>query len=83
MFVISQQKVYSSEKYLLNGEDVMICLNKSETCVNKCDVIKRVLYSDVVESYLTLVGLIVSILSLTVTLIVYTAFPLKYSWEIF
>jgi hypothetical protein len=74
LYILSHKKVYSTEDYLLNGTDVYICLNKTETCVSNCDT-KSAYFSDIVESYMTLVGLIVSIISLAITLAVYVAFP--------
>ncbi|XP_060599753.1 adhesion G protein-coupled receptor E3-like [Ruditapes philippinarum] len=75
LFIHSHNKHYSTEKYHVKGNSVFICVNESQTCANDCKTSKYVSYTDIVESDLTLLCLVVSILSLAVTLAVYVAFP--------
>ncbi|XP_045197991.2 uncharacterized protein LOC123552405 [Mercenaria mercenaria] len=75
LLIFSHRKVYSKEQFHVNGSDVFICLNKTHQCLHDCSATNPRFYSDIVEGYMTLVGLTVSILALAITLAVYVAFP--------
>ncbi|XP_045197990.2 uncharacterized protein LOC123552404 [Mercenaria mercenaria] len=75
LFLFSHRKIYSMDQLHWSGSDVFICLGEIHNCSEDCKRSEFVFHSDAVESYLTLVGLVVSILSLTITLVVYIAFP--------
>lgn len=73
VFVFLHQKVYTNAEFQMIGSDIYVCLDKRHACLSDC---KTVMFqSDVVESYLSLAGLIISVVALTVTLTVYIAFP--------
>lgn len=74
VFVFLHQKVYTNTEFQMIGADVFVCLTKRQACLPDCKTTKVMFQSDVVENYLSLIGLI-SIVALAVTLSVYVAYP--------
>ncbi|KAL4231833.1 hypothetical protein ACF0H5_009409 [Mactra antiquata] len=77
ILITSQNKIYSGEDFITNGSDVFMCSDKFSPCSEEnCDSDAYVRFEfNAVESYMSLIGMIISIVALTITLSVYIAFP--------
>lgn len=74
LFILSQDKVYIAGEYTKNGSDVFICLDRNQSCLHDCNTPGVKFNFDKAESLLSTIGLIISIVSLTVTFIIYVCF---------
>ncbi|XP_060606113.1 G-protein coupled receptor Mth-like [Ruditapes philippinarum] len=75
LFVLSNNKTYLKEEFRLIENNVFICVTKTDqNCSHNCDNENSIFQFDIIESYLSMIGLIISIASLAITLIVYATF---------
>lgn len=74
LFMFSSQKVYNKSEYFELESGTFICYEELSNCLSGC---KRnmVFQSDIVESYVTLVLLVVSLTALAFNFFVYCCFP--------
>lgn len=73
-----RELIFNETEYVKNGSDVFVCLEKTniDTADKLNGTFKLTLYHfDEVESYVSLVGVILSILASSITLMVYIIFP--------
>ncbi|KAL4233526.1 hypothetical protein ACF0H5_008207 [Mactra antiquata] len=68
--VIFRQRVYNETEYIRNGSDIFLCLTTDASPPHE----RLLQASDQFENYLSLIGLIISIVSLLVTVIIYLTF---------
>ncbi|WAR07821.1 MTH2-like protein [Mya arenaria] len=74
LFIPSAQETYNESQFHQNGTDVFICHSENNTCV-QCDLVHVRFNFDESEVYLSTIGLVISILSLLLTVIIYSTFP--------
>ncbi|XP_045197929.2 probable G-protein coupled receptor Mth-like 11 [Mercenaria mercenaria] len=74
LYLISDNKTYSREEFQVIGSDAFICLQTIRNCSHECDEPESLFQFNMIESYMSLVGLIISICSLAITLLVYITF---------
>lgn len=74
LLILSQEKVYSEREYKINGSDVFICLDRNQSCLYDCEQPGVRFDFNEVESVISLIGLIISLVSLTLTFIIYISF---------
>ena len=74
LFILAQDKVYESGEYTINGTDVFICLDRNQSCLHDCDTPDETFNFDEAEGLVSMIGLIISITSLSFTFIIYVSF---------
>ncbi|XP_052807576.1 uncharacterized protein LOC128236635 [Mya arenaria] len=74
LFILSTQETYNESQFHQNGTDVFICHSINKTCV-QCHSVHVTFNFDESEVYLSTIGLVISILSLLLTVIIYFSFP--------
>ncbi|KAL4233529.1 synapse assembly [Mactra antiquata] len=68
--VLFRKKLYNETEYIRNGSDIFLCINTSVPSHYG----RSLQASDELEGYLSLIGLIISIISLSITIIIYIIF---------
>lgn len=71
--IIFQGQVYTAQEYVKNDSSVFLCMHHKQNEMTSSKV-KLYQYNNI-ERYLSLIGLIISIIALTVTLIIYVLLP--------
>ncbi|XP_052809252.1 probable G-protein coupled receptor Mth-like 11 [Mya arenaria] len=74
LFILSAQETYNDSQFHQIGTDVFICHSLNNTCF-QCESVQVTFNFDKSEEYLSTIGLVISILSLLLTVIVYLTFP--------
>ncbi|XP_045197996.2 uncharacterized protein LOC123552408 [Mercenaria mercenaria] len=75
ILLLSRQVILNEDEFRISGSDVFICLEKLGKCISDCDTLSVLFNHATGESYVSLIGLIVSISSLSITSLVYICFP--------
>ena len=73
LFILSSNQTYLEDEFQVFKNDVFVCLTSTDQRCN-CDDTETLFQYDILESYLSMAGLIISITALSVTLIVYVTF---------
>ena len=73
IYVYATQKLYNDSEYYQIGLDLFICHSDLPSCESGCETI-NVFYSDVIESYVSLISLIISLTALAFNFFVYICF---------